>query len=42
MAILFPLEPKSGAKWATPQEYAVKPTGARHPGADPEEVGPKP
>jgi hypothetical protein len=42
MAILFPLEPKPGPGGATPQEYAVKPTGARHPGADPEQVGPKP
>jgi hypothetical protein len=42
VAILFPLEPKSGAKWAAPQEYAVKPTGSRRPGADPERVGPQP
>jgi eukaryotic-like serine/threonine-protein kinase len=40
--ILFPLEPKTEAGGPTPQSYAVKPTGALRPGADPAEVGPRP
>ncbi|APW64162.1 serine/threonine-protein kinase [Paludisphaera borealis] len=41
-AILFPLEPRTAAGGPTPQAYAVAPTGARRPGADPAEVGPRP
>ena len=41
-SILFPLEPRTEAGGATPQAYAVDPTGERRPGADPAEVGPRP
>jgi hypothetical protein len=40
-SILFPLEPRTAAGGPTPEAYIVSPTGTRHPGAAPAEVGPR-